>query len=141
MNKVILIGRLGKDPELHAIQGGSAYCRFSVATSQRYKDKDGEWQENTQWHNILMWRKLAENAHKILKKGDLVSLDGKIEYRKWTDDHGQTKYMTEITAYSFDKLIWKKDDSIPDPVDPYTSYDPDETNKSGDAMPNDDLPF
>ena len=95
VNKVILVGRAGKDPELKQLQNGSYVCKFSVATSERYTDKAGQKQENTEWHNIVCFGKLAEVAGRFITKGKQVYLEGKITYRSWEQD-GQKKHTTEI---------------------------------------------
>ena len=94
MNKVILIGRLGRDPETRFMPNGEAVCNFSVATSESWKDQNGQRQERTEWHNITMYRRLAEIAGQYLKKGSQVYLEGKIQSRKYTDKNG-----VERTAY------------------------------------------
>ena len=88
LNKVILIGRLGKDPEVRYMPNSEAVCNFSVATSESWKDQNGQRQERTEWHNITMYRKLAEIAGQYLKKGSQVYLEGKIQTRKYTDKNG-----------------------------------------------------
>lgn len=104
VNKVILVGNLGQDPELRYTPNGDAVCNFSVATSESYKDKNGEWQSKTEWHNIVVWRKLGEICGNILKKGSTVYLEGKIQTRKWEDREGSTRYTTEIVCYEMKKL-------------------------------------
>lgn len=94
LNKVILIGRLGKDPETRFMPNGEAVCNFSVATSESWKDQNGQRQERIEWHNITMYRRLAEIAGQYLKKGSQVYLEGKIQTRKYTDKNG-----VERTAY------------------------------------------
>lgn len=94
LNKVILIGRLGRDPEVRYMPNGEAVCIFSVATSERWKDQSGQRQERIEWHNITMYRRLAEIAGQYLKKGSQVYLEGKIQTRKYTDKNG-----VERTAY------------------------------------------
>ena len=84
INKVTLIGRLGNDPEIRHLEGGVAVARISLATNDFYRDKDGNPQETTEWHNVVMWRDLAERAEKQLKKGGLMYVEGKISYRKYT---------------------------------------------------------
>ncbi len=99
VNKVILIGNLGKDPELKYTPSGTAVAKFSLATNERYKDKSGEWQDRTEWHNIVAWQRLAEIAAEYLKKGRAVYVEGRIQTRSWDDkETGQKKYMTEIVA-------------------------------------------
>jgi single-strand DNA-binding protein len=97
VNKVILVGNLGKDPEVRYMPNGEAVCNFSVATTETWKDKAGAKQEKTEWLNIVMYRKLAEIAGKYLKKGASVYLEGRIQTRSWEKD-GVTRYSTEIIA-------------------------------------------
>jgi single-strand DNA-binding protein len=104
INKVTLIGRLGGDPELKTLEGGTAVARFSLATSDSYKDKDGNWQERTDWHNVVVWRDQAERAAKSLKKGEMCYVDGKVSYRKYTDKDGQERTVTDIVANGFRRL-------------------------------------
>lgn len=99
VNKVILIGNLGKDPELKYTPSGTAFAKFSLATNERYKDKAGEWQDRTEWHNIVAWQRTAEIAAEYLKKGRSVYVEGRIQTRSWDDKQsGQKKYITEIVA-------------------------------------------
>ena len=104
VNQVILIGNLGKDPEVRRLESGAAVAKFSLATNETYKDKDGNRQTLTEWHNIVIWRSLAEIAEKYLKKGSLIYLEGKITYREYTDKDNQKKYFTEIVANNFKML-------------------------------------
>lgn len=101
INKVTLIGNLGKDPELKYFEGNIAKLSFSLATSETYKDKNGNKTEHTEWHNIILWRTLAETAEKLFKKGMLIYLEGKIQTRQWTDKDGQKKNITEIVGDTF----------------------------------------
>ena len=97
INKVILIGNLGKDPEVRYLENGVAVCNFSIATGETYKDKNsGEKVTHTEWHNIVLWRGLAEVAEKYLKKGAKIYIEGKLRTRSWQDQEGNTKYTTEI---------------------------------------------
>ena len=99
VNKDFLIGNLGKDPEVKYTPSGTAMAKFSLATNERYKDKSGEFQERTEWHNIVAWQRLAEIAGEYLKKGRSVYIEGRIQTRSWDDKQtGQKKYMTEIVA-------------------------------------------
>ena len=98
VNKVILIGNLGKDPEMKTTPGGSTVTVFSLATSEKYTDKNQQKQEKTEWHNIVMWGKLAETANQYLKKGSTCYLEGKITTRSWDDKDGKKVYRTEIVA-------------------------------------------
>ena len=97
INKVILIGNLGKDPEVRHLESGVAVCNFSIATGETYKDKNsGEKVTHTEWHNIVLWRGLAEVAEKYLKKGAKIYIEGKLRTRSWQDQEGNTRYTTEI---------------------------------------------
>jgi single-strand DNA-binding protein len=104
INKVTLIGNLGKDPEVRTFDNGSKVARFSLATNESYQDKAGEWQTNTEWHNVVCWRGLADRAERQLKKGSLVYVEGKITYRKWSDSEGKERYSTDIVAAIFRSL-------------------------------------
>jgi single-strand DNA-binding protein len=99
VNKVILIGNLGKDPEVKYTPQGTAVAKFSLATNERFKDKQGEWQDRTEWHNITCWARLAEIAGEYLKKGRTVYIEGSLRTDSWDDKQtGQKKYMTNIVA-------------------------------------------
>tara|TARA_B110000908_G_scaffold156969_1_gene196674 strand:+ start:1513 stop:1914 length:402 start_codon:yes stop_codon:yes gene_type:complete len=98
VNKVILLGNLGKDPEVRYLDNGVAVANFSLATTENYKNKEGERVSQTEWHNIVLWRGLAEVAEKYLKKGASVYIEGKIKTSKWEDKDGKTRYNTEILA-------------------------------------------
>lgn len=128
VNKAILIGNLGKDPETKHLDGGNAVCNFSLATSETFKNKQGEKVSKTQWHNIVMWGKLAEIADKYLKKGSKVYLEGKIETRSWDDKDGNKRYMTEIIADTMTMLGGVEEKAVSKP------------EQEDDGNP-DDLPF
>lgn len=98
VNKVILVGNLGRDPEVRNMANGEAVCNFSIATTDSWKDKSGQKQERTEWHNIVMYRRLAEIAGEYLKKGTPVYIEGKLQTRKWQDKDGNDRYTTEIIA-------------------------------------------
>lgn len=98
VNKVILIGRLGRDPEVKFTQSGSAVCNFSMATDESWKDKSGEKQSKTEWHNIVVWGKLAEICGQYLTKGKQVYVSGRIQTREWDDKDGNKRKTTEIVA-------------------------------------------
>ena len=103
VNKVILVGNLGRDPEVRYMPNGEAVCNFSIATTENWKDKSGVKQEKTEWHNIVMYRKLAEIAGEYLKKGRPVYVEGRLQTRKWEKD-GVTRYTTEIIADNMQML-------------------------------------
>ncbi len=111
LNKVMLIGNVGKDPEVRHLEGGSVVARFSLATTERYKDKNGEFQEQTEWHNIVCWRLLAERAEKYVKKGSLLFIEGRLRSRSWEDKTGQARYTVEIVADSIQVLGRRQDDA------------------------------
>jgi single-strand DNA-binding protein len=104
VNKVILVGRLGRDPETRFTGGGQAVANFSVATDETYKDKAGERQKRTEWHKIVVWGKQAEIAQQYLKKGSLVFIEGRIQSREWQDKEGQKRTSFEIVASNFRML-------------------------------------
>ena len=135
VNKVILIGNLGKDPEVRYLDSGVVVANFSLATTENYKNKEGERVSLTEWHNIVLWRGLAEVAEKWLKKGSSVYIEGKIRNRKWEDKEGNTRYTTEILADNM-TMLGKKEDS---------SAEKTETTPEQECIPQeekgDDLPF
>jgi single-strand DNA-binding protein len=104
VNKVILVGRLGKDPETRYTSSGQAVCNFSMATDETYKDRAGERQKRTEWHRIVVWAKQAEIAQQYLHKGSLIYLEGRIQTRQWDDREGQKRTTTEIVATNFRML-------------------------------------
>ena len=122
INKVILVGHLGKDPEVRTIESGAKVARFSLATTEAYKDKNGERKEITEWHTVICWRGLAETAEKYLNKGKLVYVEGKLRTRSW-EDNGAKRYATEIYADTFSMLGAKTDSSMP----PMPTVEPERT--------------
>lgn len=111
INKVILVGRLGKDPEIRSTPSGTSVCRFSMATDEKFTDRNGEKQERTEWHNITAWGKLGEICGQYLRKGKLVYIEGSIRTDSWDDkESGQKKYKTEIVANTMKMLDRKGDD-------------------------------
>ncbi len=133
VNKVILIGNLGKDPELRYLDNGVAVANFSLATTENYKNKSGERVSQTEWHNVVVWRGLAEVAEKYLRKGASVYIEGKIKTRKWEDKEGNTRYNTEILADNMNMLGGKpsQEDSLSSSASlPFSNDDK-----------SDDLPF
>lgn len=97
----MLIGNLGRDPELKYLEGNIARVNFSLATTESYKDKNGNRNDQTEWHNIVLWRSMAESAEKLLKKGTQVYIEGKLQTRQWTDKEGHKRTTTEIVGESF----------------------------------------
>ena len=152
INKVTLIGNLGRDPEIKHLESGSVVGKFSLATNESYKDKAGEWQTQTEWHDIVVWRMLAERAERDLKKGSLCYVEGKLTHRKYQDKEGNEKYITEVVANNI-KLLEKREstgvktyDNFPPVEAPGTTSPPSATpSKVEDAGPiqadDDDLPF
>jgi single-strand DNA-binding protein len=108
VNKVILVGHLGKDPELKYLEGNIARLSFNLATTEVYNDKAGNRTEHTEWHHVILWRNLAENASKLLKKGSQIYVEGKLQTRQWNDRDGAKKNITEIIGENF-VLLQKKD--------------------------------
>lgn len=111
VNKVILVGNLGKDPEVRYLEGGTPVANFTLATSESYKDKNGNKIEQTEWHNIVVWRGLAEVAEKYLRKGSMVYVEGKLRTRSWDDKDGVKRYSTEIIADNMTMLGGKKEEN------------------------------
>ena len=137
VNKVILIGNLGKDPEVRYLDSGVAVANFSLATTESYKNKEGERVSQTEWHNIVLWRGLAEIAEKYLKKGNSVYIEGKIRNRKWEDKDGNTRYTTEILGDNMTMLGKKDDNSSDAPESTVTTAE----ESVPEAEKGDDLPF
>ena len=104
VNKAILVGRLGRDPETRYTSGGQAVCNFTMATDETYKDRNGERQKRTEWHRIVVWGKQAEIAQQYLHKGSLIFLEGRIQTRQWDDREGQKRTTVEIVANNFRML-------------------------------------
>ena len=111
VNKVILVGRLGRDPETRYTGGGQAVCNFSMATDESFKSKSGERQKRTEWHKIVVWGKQAEIAQQYLKKGAQIYLEGSIRTSEWTDKEGQKKTSYEINASTF-RMLGSRSDSM-----------------------------
>jgi single-strand DNA-binding protein len=138
INKVILVGHLGKDPEVRHLDGGVSVASFPLATSETYT-KDGKKVEQTEWHNVVMWRGLADIASKYLQKGKLVYIEGKLRTRSFEDKEGNKKYTTEVVAENFTMLGRKSDFEgngnlgIAKPEDQPVDF--------GESAPDDDLPF
>lgn len=110
INKVILIGNLGRDPEVRMLEGGVAVGNFPIATNENYKDKSGNWQTRTEWHDIVAWRQLAENLESRMSKGTLVYVEGKLSSRKYTDKDGIERYKTDVVANTI-RVIDRKNES------------------------------
>jgi single-strand DNA-binding protein len=117
VNKAILVGRLGRDPETRFTSGGQAVCNFSMATDETYKDRNGERQKRTEWHKIVLWGKLGELAQQYLKKGSLVFIEGRIQTRQWDDREGQKRTTTEIVGTGM-RFLGGRGDGGSAPSDP-----------------------
>jgi len=147
LNKVMLIGNLGKDPEVRAIPSGVKVANFSIATTESYTDKNsGQKVEKTEWHNIVMWRGLAEIAEKYLKKGKQIFVEGRLQTRSWDDQTGQKKYMTEIVADNMVMLGGPRDGGSSESYSRSDSAPARESSSGsspagGPPPPEDDLPF
>ena len=137
LNKVIIIGRIGKDPEVRHTQSGQSVASFSVATDESYKDQSGQKVEKTEWHRITAWGKQAEFIGNYLGKGRLVYIEGKIETRKWTDNNGQERYTTEIKADRVQALD-QRPDAQQHAGQQSTGQPPAQYNANNDM---DDVPF
>lgn len=136
INKVTLIGNLGKDPEVRYTSGGVAVASFSLATNERWKDQEGNFQERTQWHNIVAWSNLAEICGNYLKKGSKIYLEGRLQYRTYDDKNGIKRYVTEVVMNDLVMLDRK-------PSEEGTAADIDSggTQDQGPAEKDSDLPF
>ena len=138
INKVILVGNVGKDPEVRHLDSGIAVTSFPLATSETYKNKEGQKVTNTEWHNIVLWRGLAEVAEKYVKKGNPLYIEGKIRTRSWDDKDGNKKYTTEIIADNMQMLGTKQSNEEAASSTPENSTSAD----IGDIpAEEDDLPF
>ncbi|MFO8129745.1 MAG: single-stranded DNA-binding protein [Bacteroidales bacterium] len=137
VNKVILIGNLGKDPEVRTLESGAKMAKFPLATSESYKNRDGQRVDVTEWHNIVLWRGLADVAETYLKKGKQVYVEGRIRTRSWEDNEGVKKYMTEIQGDNM-TMLGGRPPSGSQPQEDTQAADKD-IPESGGA--EDDLPF
>ncbi len=133
VNKVILVGNLGKDPEVKYTAGGVPVANFTIATSEKWTDKNGEKQERTEWHRIVAWRKLAEICGEYMSKGKQVYIEGKLQTRSWEDKDGQTRYTTEIMADNI-VLLGRKGQEGQESGDKSSA-------ENDDHIDDDDIPF
>ena len=140
INKVILVGHLGKDPEVRHLDGGVTVASFPLATSESF-NKDGKKIEQTEWHNIVMWRGLADIASKYLQKGKLVYIEGKLRTRSFEDKEGHKKYTTEIVAENFTMLGRKSDFENGNSGENNQNAKKEESVDFTQDNPDDDLPF
>jgi single-strand DNA-binding protein len=138
INKVILIGNLGKDPEIMRLESGVKKASFSLATTEVYKNREGAKTEHTEWHNIVLWRGLAEVAENYLKKGNTIYLEGRIRRREYDDKEGQKKYIYEILGDVMTMLGGPKREGV---SEEHPSAVSEKENGTEAPMPEDDLPF
>lgn len=136
INKAIIIGRVGKDPEVKNLNGGKTVCTFSLATSEKFKDQADNWKEHTEWHNIVIWGKLAEIAGKYVQKGQPLYVEGKIQYRQYDDKEGQKRYITEINVQNMVLLGGKAEQNKE-----AAATQQEQPQGSNDGSFDDDLPF
>ena len=142
LNKVMLIGNVGKDPEPRHLENGTMFVTVTVATTERYKDRNGEVKEQTEWHNVVCWRSLAEIVEKYVRKGTQIYIEGKLRSRSWEDQSGQKRYVTEIVADVLKLLGRRPEQPAGGTISPTSApkmapADPME----GIVAPMDDLPF
>lgn len=129
MNKCILMGNLGDDPELRTTQGGESVMNLRMATTTRFKDRDGEWKERTDWHSVVVWGKRAEALGKFLRKGSKLLVEGELQTRSWEDKEGNKRYKTEVNAREVELLDRRKQEDEPKPA------------AQGGGWGDDDIPF
>ncbi len=142
INKVILVGNVGKDPEVKYLENDLVVATFPLATSENYKDKNGEWQSKTEWHNIVAWRNLAKQLEGRVKKGTQLYIEGKLTTRNWQDQQGNQRYTTEIVA-NIIRILGKREDNAQTAT---TTASPEPETKIPDSPviednATDDLPF
>jgi len=135
VNKVILIGNLGRDPEIRQLESGAKVATFSLATTETYKSKDGNKVEQTEWHNIVFWRGLAEVAERFLKKGSSIYVEGRIRTRSWEDKEGNKRYTTEIIGDNMTMLGSRRDAESSQHTPPPPAEDPASFNEEADDLP------
>jgi len=131
LNKVLLIANLGKDPEVRYTASGTAVASFSLATSEKFKNKGGEWEERTEWHNVILWGRLAEIAGEYLSKGKTVYIEGRLQTRKWQDKDGKDRFTTEIVGEKM-QMLSRKDGS---------NHEETGQTHQGPGFPDGDEPF
>ncbi len=139
VNKAIVLGHLGRDPEMRYTQDGKAIANFSLATSESFKDKDGNKKENTEWHRVVLFGRIAEIAGEYLRKGSMAYVEGRLQTRKWTDKEGQERYTTEIIGDRLQLIGGKKEEGG-------SEHAPAPASRGGNTPPpvedfDDDIPF
>ncbi|MBK8712512.1 MAG: single-stranded DNA-binding protein [Niastella sp.] len=140
VNRVMLIGNLGKDPDIQFLEGNIGVAKFSLATTETYKDRSGKLISQTEWHTIVLWRGLAELAQKYLHKGSLVYIEGRLKTRSWEDKEGNKKFATEIVG---DNLIMldKRGDGTPGGFENFDSSGPEDSSPAAPEPGDERLPF
>ena len=145
VNKVIIVGNVGRDPEIRHIPSGRAVATFSVATSERFNDKSGQPQERTEWHRIVAWGRLAENCGENLRKGMEVYVDGRLQTRSWEDKDGHKRYMTEVVASSIGQMLGRRGDdggsSLGDESSTHAATGGDPVSPMPTSGGDDEIPF
>lgn len=136
VNKVILVGRLGQDPEVRYTQGGTAVANLRIATDETWKDQSGERQQRTEWHTVVLWRRLAEISGQYLSKGRLVYIEGKLQTRSWQDREGNKRYSTEVQADNMVMLGGRSEEGQAAPA-----AQPAAAASSDSGTSDDDIPF
>ena len=139
----MLIGNVGKDPEIRHLESGTAVANITLATTERYKDRNGEMQEQTEWHNVVLWRGLADVTERFVRKGSQIFIEGKIRTRGWEDQSGQKRYTTEIVADNMQLLGRRSDNPANASARPARNDQSSLDNGAADFSPEevDDLPF
>jgi len=138
VNRVILVGRLGRDPETRYTSGGQAVCNFTMATDESFKDKSGERQKRTEWHRIVVWGKLAEICQQYLKKGSLIFIEGRIQSRQWDDRDGNKRTTFEIVANTM-KMLGPRAEAAPPEAAEHTAAE--EPAAPSPEITDEDIPF
>ena len=139
VNKVILVGNVGKDPGVKYTPSGTALAKFSVATNERFKDKSGEWQDRTEWHNVLAWERLAEIVGEHVRKGAKIYIEGRLQTSSWEDrQSGEKKYRTEIVARDL-VLLGSRDGAEPETEDP--NREREKVHAGSGEITDEDIPF
>lgn len=136
INKIILIGNVGKDPDFKVLDSGTSVANFSLATSESYKDKNGEWQTLTEWHDVICWRSLADRAQTQIKKGVSIYVEGKLTHRTWEDQDGNKRRNSEVVA-SYFRVLTKRDEQ----QQTESEHQPVTEHSANGGQENDDLPF
>lgn len=141
VNKVILVGNLGRDPEVRYMPNGEAVANVAIATSETWKDQQGQQQERTEWHNVVFYRKLAEIVGQYLKKGAQIYIEGKLRTRKYQDKNGQDRYSTEVIADEMQMLGGRPVGEAPAPREQPAAAPPQGQQSGGVPDFDDDIPF